>query len=120
NVRIATVTTAFMSYIYGIKHGSFIRFRDLDLTGVRKIGFRIQQNGAGGTAEVRQGSKDGTIVARLAIPAGKSTSRVDGWRELTAVVTGTTGVSDLYIVFVNDQAADQNLFHIDWLKFYNK
>ncbi len=119
NVRIATITTAFMSYIYGIKTGSSIRFKNIDLTGVKKIGFRIQPNGAGGTAEVRQGAIDGPLVASVVIPAGNSRGPVTGWQELVVPVKASGVFGDLYVVFVNGAVQDQNLFHIDWMTFYN-
>lgn len=52
NVQNATVTTAFMSYVYGIQNGSYLSFWDIDLTHVRRIGYRVQARGAGGTIEV--------------------------------------------------------------------
>src|SRR5690606_7283682 len=119
NVRIATVTTAFMSYVYGIKNGSYLTFRGIDLTHIRQIGYRAQASGAGGVIEMRLDSIGGPVVSRLEMPAGTFSGAVKGWKEVLASVDESLGVHDLYFVFVNDEAADKALFGIDWLKFYN-
>jgi len=120
NVRIATVTTAFMSYVYGILNGSYISFRDIDLTHVRRIGYRSQASGAGGTIEVHLDSIGGPVVSRLEIPAGDFSGAENGWKEVMGSVDETHDMHDLYFVFVNGEAADKALFSIDWLKFYNR
>ncbi|WP_262247473.1 PQQ-dependent sugar dehydrogenase [Parapedobacter soli] len=120
NVRIATVTTAFMSYVYGIQNGSYISFRNIDLTHVRRVGYRVQASGAGGTIEVRLDSIAGPVVSRLEIPAGNFSGAEEGWKEMMGLVDDIGDVHDLYFVFVNDEVGDKALFSIDWLKFYNR
>jgi len=120
NVRIATVTTAFMSYVYGIQNGSYIAFKQIDLTHVRRIGYRAQASGVGGAIEVHLDSIGGPLVSRLKIPSGNFSGAEAGWKELMAPVDETQGVHDLYFVFVNGEAADKALFSMDWLKFYNR
>lgn len=119
NVSIATVTTAFMSYVYGIRNGSYISFHGVDLTHVRRIGYRAQASGAGGTIEVHLDSIAGPVVSRMEIPAGNFSGAENGWKEMIASVGETEGGHDLYFVFANDKAGDKALFSIDWLKFYN-
>lgn len=120
NVRIATVTTAFMSYVYGIQHGSYISFQDIDLTHVRRIGYRAQASGTGGTIEVHLDSIGGPVVSHLEIPAGNFSGAEAGWKEVMAQMDEINRVHDLYIVFVNGEAGDKALFSVDWLKFYNR
>lgn len=119
NVAIATVTTAFMAYVYGIVHDTYIRFNAIDLSGVARMGFRVQPNGSGGNIVVRQGSKDGPVVCTVTVPAGQYSGAEDGWRELSASVKGELDNKDLYLTFENPSATT-HLFHLDWLKFYRK
>ncbi|MGV3761977.1 PQQ-dependent sugar dehydrogenase [Parapedobacter sp.] len=119
NVRIATITTAFMSYVYGIHDGSYLSFRNIDLTHIRRIGYLTQASGAGGSIEVRLDSIGGPVVSRAEIPAGSYSGAENGWKEVTASVAETKGSHDLYFVFVNDEAGDNALFSVDWVKFYN-
>ncbi len=118
NVHVTTITTAFMSYVDGIEHGSYLVFSDVDLTGVRRIGIRIQPNGVGGSIALRQGGPEGTVVGRMDIPPGIFHGSVDGWQELVMPVSGAAGIADLYIGFENAES-EGNLFHVDWLRFYN-
>ncbi len=120
NVRIATVTTAFMSYVYGILNDHYISFHNIDLTHVRRIGYRAQASGAGGTIELRLDGIDGPVVSRVAMPAGTFSGAVEGWNEIVGSVSETQGKHDLYFVFVNSDAGGKALFSIDWLKFYNR
>ena len=120
NVRIATVTTAFMSYVYGIKNGSYMAFRGIDLTHIKQIGYRAQASGVGGAIEVRLDSIGGPVVSRLEMPAGNFSGAEKGWKEVMGSVDGPNEVHDLYFVFVNSEAGDKALFSIDWLKFYNR
>jgi len=120
NVRIATVTTAFMSYVYDIRDGRYLLFRDIDLTQVRRIGYRAQASGVGGTIELRLDATDGPVVSRVEIPAGNFSGAENGWKEISAAVSGGEGVHDLYVVFANKEATDKALFSLDWLKFYNR
>src|SRR5690606_24865418 len=70
DVRVATRTTVFVSYVYAIQNGSYMLVEDLDLTHVRRIGYRAQASGAGGTIEVDLDSLAGPVVSRMEIPAG--------------------------------------------------
>src|SRR5690606_23945648 len=45
NVRIATITTAFLSYIRAIVNGKYIRFNGIDLTYVKSLAYSVQENG---------------------------------------------------------------------------
>ncbi|MGK6350399.1 PQQ-dependent sugar dehydrogenase [Parapedobacter sp. DT-150] len=120
NVRIATITTAFLSYIYDIKDSSYVAFRDVDLTEVRRIAYRIQPSGVGGAIELRLDSMAGAVVSRVDVPTGNYSGAEDGWREIVGAVSNTSGKHDLYVVFVNQAGREQPLFNIDWLEFHNR
>src|SRR5690625_2766458 len=52
NVGIATITTENLSYIRNVMNGSYIRFDQVDLSGIRELKYRIQGVGAGGEIAV--------------------------------------------------------------------
>jgi cytochrome c len=119
NVRLGTVTTVFMTYATGIRPGSFVRFNQLDLTGVKELRYRVQAQGQGGNIEVRLGSADGPLVSTVAIPAGSVADPKDGWKGVAAPLKETQGQHDLYFVFANPAGEQKNLFNLDWVYFSN-
>ncbi len=119
-VVIATRNTGFVSYIANITNGKFTSYKDIDLNLVKSIRFRVQEQGAGGTIEVRQGAKNGPLVGALEIAPGQAAQNKI-WTEVSLPVNPdgiTTGLRELFLVFRNDQAKGP-LFHIDWIKFEN-
>src|SRR5690606_19005779 len=98
DVSVATLTTAFMAYVNGVRPGGYMRFKDIDLTNVARVGLRIQPNGAGGVIEIRQGGKQGELVGKVPVPAGRYSGPSDGWSEFKVDIKGA-GAQDLYLVF---------------------
>ncbi|HEY9486696.1 MAG TPA: PQQ-dependent sugar dehydrogenase, partial [Chryseosolibacter sp.] len=121
NVRLGTITTEFMTFATSIKDQSFVKFNGLDLSHIKQLKYRIQQQGAGGNIEVRLGGKDGKRVGILNVPAGRVADIKTGWKEVSAAIDGhVTGRHNVYFVFTNPAAGKQNLFNIDWIYFDNK
>ncbi|WP_229203993.1 PQQ-dependent sugar dehydrogenase [Dyadobacter alkalitolerans] len=118
NVVIATKNTGYISYISHITHGKYTRFNAIDLNHIKKIRFRIQEQGIGGTIEMRQGSKDGLLLGSLTVPEGKVADPKTDWKELMMPVTASSGIHDLFFVFKNENKKGP-LFHIDWMYFEN-
>ncbi|GEO02511.1 hypothetical protein AAE02nite_01750 [Adhaeribacter aerolatus] len=117
NVRLGTNTTQFLTYATNIRHNSFVKFKELDLAGVKSLKYRVLASGAGGQIEVRLGQPDGKLISTLAIPAGKNTN----WQEITAPLTGSEkGPQAICFVFTNPENRQQNLFNLDWIYFSNK
>lgn len=112
NVGIATITTENLSYIRNVMDGSYIRFDQMDLSGIRELIYRIQGIGAGGKISVHLDSPDGPPISSLDVKGGSSQ-----WQEYPAAVEGVDEVHDLYFVFKNPNAGDQPLFHVDWIYF---
>ena len=72
--------------------GSYLRFDDVNLTGVTSLTARVA-NGVTGKLTFRIGSQSGTKIAEI-------TTAASGWRnfvDYTSSVTGVTGTHDLYI-----------------------
>ena len=104
--------------INNLKHGTWVSFKDLDLTGVDRISFRVASKEHSGTIEVRAGSPTGKLVGTATVsPTGDN-------RTFTTVSTPVSGapagVNDLYFVFTSGSGQvvpDRNLFVIDWIQF---
>lgn len=122
NVRLRTNTTLFLTYAPVHQPGSFVMFKDLDLTHLKNISYRVQSQGIGGNIEVRLNSMDGPPISSVAVPAGKATDPALDWKEITAPLQKEVkGMHDLYFVFTNPGGQQQsNLFNLDWLYFSNK
>src|SRR5690606_18537440 len=111
-----TVTTAFFSYAR-TRNNAYAMFKDIDLTHIRQVAYRIQKQGVGGTIELRTDSVNGNLISTAAIAAGEVKDIKASWEEVTAPVTPQSGVKDIFLVFKSPGTGQQNLFHIDWLHF---
>ncbi|WP_237586769.1 PQQ-dependent sugar dehydrogenase [Pontibacter russatus] len=118
DVALGTVTTEFLTY-GSARHGNYAKFSQLDLTHLKRIKYRVQQQGASGQIEVRLDSLNGPLVSTVPIPAGKAADAKKEWTEVTAPLKETKGKHDVFLVFTNKQAPQATLFHIDWLYFLN-
>jgi cytochrome c len=118
NVVIATANTGYISYISNITNGKYTRFNDIDLNHIKAVRFRIQQAGIGGSIELRQGSKTGTVLGSVTIPAGKVADPKTDWQEIVMPVGASEGIHDLFLVFKNEDKRGP-LFHLDWMYFEN-
>jgi cytochrome c len=98
----------------GGRSGAYVRFKQLDLTGVSAIVFSAlaptpQLNALGGKVEVRLDSADGPLVGETA--AIQPAETMGAPTQLRAVLAPTTGVHDVYFVFRNAEAMQgRNLF----------
>lgn len=117
-VVIATQNTGYVSYIANITNGKYTRFNQIDLAHIRNIRLRIQEHGAGGTIELRQGGREGQLLGKVDVPGGRLDDLKAGWKEVLLPVSGSKGVQDLYLVFRNEKVKG-SLFHIDWMYFEN-
>jgi hypothetical protein len=70
---------------------------------------------AGSQIELRLDGPAGPVIGTLPVPY---TGGATQWKNITAAVSGATGVHDLYLMFKGDQKGD--LFNIDFWKFGKK
>lgn len=117
NVHIANVTTAFLKYIWDINEGKYVKFDSIDLTHVKRLIYRVQPSGPGGTIKVHLDSKDGPVVSSIDVFSANAGNENIGWEEIAANIKKTQGIHDLYFVFTGK---GQNLFNVDWIRFSNK
>ena len=86
-----------------IQAGDWIRFDDINLSGIDAVVARITSTNTSGI-ELRADSPTGPLVARIAVP---DTNGVDNYLELPAVpVSDPGGTRDLFVVFT---AAEMDL-----------
>jgi cytochrome c len=120
-VRLGTITTEFLTFATGIHHKSFVKFNRLDLSHVKQLRYRIQQNGIGGKIEVRLDAKEGKSISTLNVSGGRVEDLKRGWKEVGAKLDGdVSGLHDVYLVFENPEGQNKNLFNIDWVYFGNR
>ncbi|OJY91443.1 MAG: hypothetical protein BGP14_15805 [Sphingobacteriales bacterium 44-15] len=117
---IASLTNVtFLNYITRLYDNGFVKFRQLDLTGVKNLRYRAQPDGEGGIVELHIDHPDGRVVSTATIPPGKARDRAKDWIEVSAAVQPVSGKHDLYFVFRNPAANKENLFNLDWVYFLN-
>lgn len=112
NVRLSTVATESWTYASGLRHESFVMFRDLDLSHISEIGFRVQPLEVGGSIEVRVDRLDGRVIGIADVPVEDN-----DWQEVGAEIDVTNDTHDVYFVFINPNAPEQRLFNLDWIQF---
>lgn len=106
--------------LFQIQDTSWIRFQEVDLTGIEAISFRYASP-FGGYIEARLGSQTGPQIGMLFLDPTASPSdrkRWEKWRVLDMQIEATTGKHLLYFVFKKDQIRDSDLFRIDWIQFH--
>lgn len=102
--------------IRGIRNGSYISFKPIDLTNVAQLAFRVIPL-HGGTIEIHLGAPDGKRigVANIAANTGKS-----DWTRVEASLEKTTATQEIFFVFTNEQIQNKDLFELDWVHFQHK
>jgi cytochrome c len=118
NVRLGTITTLFMTYATGIRHNSYVKFNQFDLTHIYELTYRVRGQEAGGNIELRLDKVDGPLISTIAIPSNKIDDLKIGWKEIGArVKQKVMGIHDVYFVFTNSNEQNKNLFNVDWIYF---
>ncbi|PRY16382.1 cytochrome c [Pontibacter ummariensis] len=108
------------SVISDIKDGSYISFKNIDLTGIKELVFQVASGTDGGTIEVRAGSPTGKLVGTANVNPGIDNSSWREWKTVTAPVINNPGETDeLFFVFRNKVAKDRAFMLLDWIYFYD-
>ncbi|GAB3993414.1 hypothetical protein GCM10028807_28570 [Spirosoma daeguense] len=98
----------------GTKSGSYIAFKDIDLTGIEQISptvFASTTQTAGGKLEARLNSPTGPLIGEAEVKQGTM-----GPVKLP-IRQPIQGVHKLYLVFVNPNAGQNALFAVDKVEF---
>ncbi len=99
-------------FVGAINHGHTLRFANLNLADTRGVTFRVASAGAGGTIELRAGTADGPVMARVAV---QPTGGWNKWVELSAPLAPPEGRTDVFVRF--DHPGKGGLMNLDWLNF---
>ena len=106
-----------MTFLANIQDGSFIAFKDIDLTGVRQIHFGASTRQSGSMIEVRIGGPRGKLLGKADVPRIENFS--EGIKVTKTTISANAGQSDLYFVFRNNEGQKENILLIDWILFDN-
>ncbi len=116
NVTIQTGSGNEPSYVKDIHHDSFIGFREIDLTGIRKLTFMVRGTGeatSAGVIEVHLGSPAGPIIGSTEVRMDLSSTPYAFDVEIEPQVNQ----QNLYFVFKDRQNSSRPLFLLDWVQF---
>ncbi len=105
--------------LFQIQDTSWIRFEEMDLSGITSITFRYVSP-FGGFMEARLNSPYGPVIGQVKLnPTSHPTDkkRWEKWEFGTMNIQETEGLNDLYFVFRKDQIKDSDLFRLDYFLF---
>ncbi|QHT69155.1 carbohydrate-binding protein [Rhodocytophaga rosea] len=104
-----------LSFVGDIQNGSYIGFKNIDLTGITKLVFHGLSPVTGSKIEVRIDAPNGELIATADFPQNTSQER-EKIDSITAPVSNPGGQHDLYFVFRNP-AVKENIVFLDWIYF---
>ena len=90
------------------ENGDYIGYKQIDLTNVRKIDFRIGSNGANASLEIRIDDPNGQVIGKMDI---KSTSGWQTWNTQTCAINEINGKHDVYFAF---KGGEGYLYNVNW------
>ena len=101
-------------YMGEIHTGSYLLFRQIDLSGIGSM-----------TVKLASLNRTGTIALHLDLPTGPVVSVLSfqptdswlNWTEYTAPVRPTMSLHNLYVVFTQPTPPNNDLLNIDWIRF---
>jgi cytochrome c len=113
-------------YVDRIRHGSYIAFDSVDVTGLSRVTYRVERKEVEGRIEVHRGGPAGPLLSEVTIEGTGTTvdwrtelyTTSHRWTTVDAPLTPTDGVYDLYFVFKNASAKEDALFNLDRIRFH--
>ena len=94
-----------------INNGDWLRFDNVNLSGITNMDARVATRTTGGTIEVRTGSTTGTLIGSIDI---NNTGGYQNWRTLNTAISNASGTQDVYLVFTGGSGF---LFNVNWIEF---
>ena len=91
-----------------IENNEYIGFKNVELTGAKKIDFRIGSNGAKAVLEVCVDAPDGRVIGRMDI---KGSGGWQTWNTQTCNIEEVSGKHDVYFRFTGGEGY---LYNINW------
>ena len=97
-------------FVTDIDEGEYILVKGVDFgQGAASLTASCTAHLYGGTIEVRIDAPDGQLIGTVNVVRSR-----DAYQEFTTKLAKTTGVHDLYFVFVGNAWQKRNLFNFDW------
>jgi len=106
-----------LSFVGGIKDGSYFELPAKDLSDIGSLTYRLANSQVGGTVSLHLDSPTGKQISTLTI------NEEGNWRtfkEFTTILDNAKGVHDLYFVFKHPTEKNRSFFSIDWVQFNRK
>lgn len=101
--------------ISSLKNGSFFALKNIDLKEIKNLTYRYAVSEPGLQIEVHSGSPTGPLLSSLSCTPSASAS---SYLEATAPIKPSTGIHDLYFVFVRkEENESKSSGALDWVQF---
>ena len=94
-----------------IHSNDWLKFDDINLTGMRSFDARVACRFVGGNIELRLGSPTGTLLGSAFVV---NTGGNQVYETVSATINSTNGVNDIYFVFTGGSGF---LFNVNWFEF---
>ena len=94
-----------------INDGDWLRFDDVNLSGMSNMDARVATKNTGGTIEVRTGSATGTLIGSIDV---NNTGDFQNWTTQNTTISNVSGTQDVYLVFTGGNGY---LFNVNWIEF---
>jgi cytochrome c len=106
-----------ITFINDVQDGSYIVFKNIDLTSINQIQFSTMSRVAGSKIEVRAGSPEGQLLGTAEVPQNQSKN--SGVMDKVTAQINNAGAKpqDLYFVFRNTAGTKENILILDWVYF---
>jgi cytochrome c len=116
NVSTRHVDGTDITFLANIQPGSYVGFKDIDLTGIDKVHFKASSRQKGSVIEMRAGTPGGTLLATAEVP---QVQKLSDPVKLTSLSVNSSSQQDLFFVFRNTEGQKENLLFLDWMYFDN-
>lgn len=93
-----------------ILNGSYVVYKDVNLTGVKKFNSRVASASGGGNIEIRLNSPTGTLIGTCTV---SNSGGWQNWQTKTCPISTTTGYHDLYLV---NTGGSGGLYNLQWFQ----
>ncbi|MGV8879234.1 MAG: ThuA domain-containing protein [Sphingobacteriaceae bacterium] len=97
-----------------IHNKSFFVLKQIDLKGIKSLGYKYASKDNDATIEVHLNSVTGPVISTLNYQA---TGEWNTFNEESALVKAPEGKNDLYFVFIKNELPDQHLCSLEWISF---
>jgi cytochrome c len=99
---------------------SWIRFDQLDLSGIRQLEIALSPGNTSGKLEIRTGSAEGTLIGETKVlsKADRPANLEGQFFPVNLNLSSTEGIQDVYLVFVPDKEVSiWNTFNVSTIRF---